>query len=185
MYRFLLLSPVVVAALLAGCASSRAPAPGEPAVSVVNVLSWDNALSGKRDGLRSSWPLHRLRGQVEEFPLTQVKQCQGTVCSWGVLKASRTVRAVQPAAQGVQLDLVLDVNVARSHAQRTGPQEAAVTIPADVPALAAQRHVERKVELAYGKVTRIDFEFGIAYEVCAERLNGEGKPVEACPLPYF
>lgn len=154
-------------------------------MQVVNVLSWDNALSGKRDGLRSAWPLHRLRGHGEEFPLAQVKQCQGTVCSWGVLKAGRTIRLARATEQGVRVDLVLDVDVARNHAQRTGPQQAAVNIPADMPALAAQRHVERSVDLTYGKPIRIDFDFGIAYDLCAERLDGAGKPVDTCPLPYF
>lgn len=186
MYRCLLLFPLVLVALaLGGCASPHAPAPGEPSVQLVNVLSWDNALSGKRDGLRSAWPLHRLRGHDEAFPLAQVKHCQGAVCSWGVLKARRTLRAAKATEQGVRLDLVLDVDVARSHAQRTGPQQAAVNIPADVPALAAQRHVERSVDFAYGQVTRIGFDFGIAYELCAERLDGAGKPVDRCPLPYF
>jgi hypothetical protein len=73
-----LFSLAVAGLLLSACADmgrqDTGPAP-QQYVSLVNSLSWTNALSGKRDGSRSSWPLKDPAGRSEVFPLAQLKQC--------------------------------------------------------------------------------------------------------------
>ena len=175
------------AALLAIAGCSSVPPAAAPTVSVVNSLSFANAMSGKRDGLRSAWPMHQLAQTTEQFPLAQIKQCDqaGAACSWGVLNAKRTfgrVRAV-PAGVALAYELVLDVD--RSQRAHGKLQNAAMTIPADVGALALKRTVKREVVLEYGKVQRVELEHGISYELCALRLDAERKPIDTCAIDYI
>lgn len=176
---------ISLCALVSACSSTPAPAPGEPAVTVVNRLSWTNPVDGKRDGSRTAWPLHTLAAShTERFPLSQVKQCAGQSCSWGVVKAVRTLSKAQGDAAGVTLALDLTVMVARRQEAHTGGEQAAMAIPSDVEALQSQRTLQQPVRLEYGKVTRFAFDHGIAYDLCAQRIDAAGKPLEACPVAF-
>ncbi|HEY0063587.1 MAG TPA: hypothetical protein VGC21_15825 [Telluria sp.] len=172
----------VAVLVLSGCAST----PPAPPVSLINSLSFDNPMTGKRDGLRSAWPLHSLAGSSERFPLAQVRQCDAAgVCSWGVLDAQRSFGKVTPVEGGVEVELDLLVNVDRRQQVARAEQNGGMTIPADVAALEAKRRVQRTLTLPFGKVESIALDFGIRFELCAFRLDGAGKPLEQCALPYF
>lgn len=170
------------AMLLSACAS----APPEAPVSLINSLSFDNPMSGMRDGLRSAWPLTALGHARENFPLAQVRQCDlAGVCNWGVLSAHRSFGKVRRIEGGVALALDLEVDVDRSQNVARPEQHGAMTIPADVGALKARRHVQREIVLPFGKVERIDLDYGIRFELCAFRLDAARQPVEQCEIPYF
>ncbi|MGZ3182128.1 MAG: hypothetical protein ACXU8N_06785 [Telluria sp.] len=175
MYR---IAPILPVLLLSACAA--APGPVSPELTVVNALSWDHALSGKRDGVRTAWPVAQLHDHLERFPLAQVKQCRGTDCAWGVLKASRTITSVRPTPGGAVVELALNASVARRQEAHNGQQDAAMAIPPDVPALEAASALAAPVTLAWGKVHRIDLHFGIAYEICVERRG-----IDTCPVAYY
>lgn len=182
---------ITAAALLALAGCAAMPGPHDPArtnhtVSLVNSLSWTNAVSDKPDSLRSAWPLAGLTQHTEQFPLAQVKQCDAAgVCSWGVLKAQRTLSAPRYVAGGVAVDVDLAVDVERSHDALQGGETVAMAIPADVPALTAKRTVRKTLVLPYGKVERVDLDFGIGYDLCAQRLDTAGKAVDACEIPFM
>jgi hypothetical protein len=167
---------------LAGCAGVS---PGTlPSVSVVNSLTFDNAMSGKRDGLRSTWPAATLSGSSEHFPMAQVKQCDkdGAACSWGVLKAHRSFAKARVTPGGMEVDFEVLVDVDRSHQAKTKDQDTTMTIPANVSALQRKRLEKRTMVLAYGKPARIEFGYGINYDVCAQRLDAQGKPLDQCEI---
>jgi hypothetical protein len=172
-------------ALMSGCIS--APPADTPAVSIVSSLSFSNAMSGKRDGLRSAWPMDQLSQTTERYPLAQIKQCDkaGAACSWGVLSARRTFGKVRPVAAGVALSYELVLDVDRSHRVHGKEQNAAMTIPADVPALQLKRTIAREVVLEYGKVQRIEIEHGISFELCALRLDAARRPLDKCEIDYI
>lgn len=182
---------IAAAALLALAGCAALPGPHDPArtnhtVSLVNSLSWTNAVSDKPDSLRTAWPLAGLAKHTEQFPLAQVKQCDpASVCSWGVLKAQRTLSAPRYVAGGVAVDVELAVDVDRSHDALQGGENVAIAIPADVPALSAKRTVRKSLVLQYGKVERIGLDFGIGYDLCAQRLDKAGNPVDACDIPFM
>lgn len=182
--RTLTISLVMAMLALTGCAST--PAPDAPAVSIINSLSFDHAMSGKRDGLRSAWPMDKLAGTTEHFPLAQVKRCDSIgLCRWGVLDASRRFGALRLAPEGVSAQVEVTVHVDRSQqVQRTG-QNAAMTIPANVAALQARRSEKRDVVLPFGKVVSIEFEHGIRYELCALRLDAARQAIDKCDIAYF
>jgi hypothetical protein len=167
--------------VLAGCAAT----PPSPPISVINSLSFEHALTGKPDGLRSAWPLGGLANSTENFPMAQIKQCDasGAACKWGVLKARRSFGAARAVEGGVMLELDLLVEVDRSGAVAK-PEQGALTIPSDVGALQLKRQVKRDVMLPFGKVERIELEYGIRFELCAYRLDGARQPVEECAIPY-
>lgn len=189
-------SIVIAAAALAGCANLPAPdaarvphashAPNAPAISIVNSLSFDHAMSNKRDGLRSAWPMEKLAGTTEHFPLAQLKQCDSAgACKWGVLDAKRRFGAVRATPDGVTLEVEITVNVDRSQqADRTG-LNAAMTIPAGVAVLQVKRTEKRDVVLPFGKVVRIDLDHGVRYELCALRLDAARQSVDKCDVAYF
>ena len=174
---------------LAGCAAmpgERDPARTGHTVSLVNSLSWANAVSGKPDALRTAWPLAGLAGHTEQFPLAQVRQCDAAgMCGWGVLKAWRTLSAPRHVEGGVVVDLELELDVDRRHEALQGGEKVAMAIPADVASLTAKRTVRKSVVLLYGKVERIDLDFGIGYDLCAQRLDAAGKPVDSCAIPFM
>ena len=183
MHKLTLVSGAALLAL-ASCASPRPDAP--PGVSVINSLSFDNAVSGKRDGLRSAWPADKLGRSVEHFPMGQVKVCDAAgECKWGVLKARRSFGKVEQLPGGLAVELDVAVDVARSHSAVTGSDQAAVQIPASVGALQAKSVQTRSMVLEYGKVVRVDFPYGISYELCAFRMDGAGQPMEKCEIGYF
>ena len=173
------------ALLLIGCATAPRVVP--PGISLVNALTFDNALSGKRDGLRSAWPLAQVAQSTEQFPLAQLKRCKAGAarCSWGVLRSARTFGKVRVLPSGVALEVEVVVDVERSQRAHGGAQNAAMTIPADVDALVLQRTVRRELMLEYGKVQRIDFDHGISYALCAQRLDAARQPLENCPIDYI
>lgn len=180
-----------VAALLALAGCAAMPGPHDPAraghtASLVNSLSWTNAVSDKPDALRTAWPLGGLAGHAEQFPLAQVKQCDAAgVCSWGVLKARRTLSAPRYVEGGVALEVELGLDVDRRHEALQGGEQVAMAIPADVPALTAKRTVRRSLVLQYGRVHRINLDFGIGYALCAQRLDAAGKPLDSCEIPFM
>lgn len=181
---------VAVLLSLAGCASR--PGPNDPArsqqtVTLVNSLTWTNAMSGKPDGLRSAWPLAELERHTERFPLAQVKRCDEALgtCSWGVLRAQRTLGKPAYVPGGVALELEVMVDVDRTQEVRRPEQNVAMTIPADVSALRARRDVKQALVLEYGKVHHIDFDFGIGFDVCLLRLDAARQPVDKCEIPYL
>jgi hypothetical protein len=184
MRQFAYLSAVTLLAL-AGCASV-APVSG-PAVSVINSITYDNAITGKRDGQRSAWPAAALAHSTEPFPMAQVKQCDkdGTHCSWGVIKAQRSFGKVKVEPAGVMVELDVALEVDRSLRNRNSEQDTTLTIPADVGALQAKQVQKHSMMLEWGKVTRIDFKYGINYEVCAQRLDAAGKALDECALTVF
>lgn len=182
---------ITAAALLALAGCAALPGPHDPArtnhtVSLVNSLSWTNAVSDKPDSLRTAWPLAGLTAHTEQFPLAQVKQCDAAgVCSWGVLKAQRTLSAPRYVAGGVAVDVELAVDVDRSHDALQGGENVAMAIPADVPALSAKRTVRKSLVLQYGKVERIGLDFGIGYDLCAQRLDKAGNALDPCDIPFM
>ncbi|HEU4852149.1 MAG TPA: hypothetical protein VFT37_08345 [Telluria sp.] len=181
----LIVSLCAFALMASACTTSPAPAPGEQAVTVVNRLHWTNPVDGKRDGSRTAWPLHTLAtSHTERFPLAQVKECRNGACSWGVVKAVRTISKAQGDPSGVTLALDVAVRVARRQQADTGGEQGAMAIPSDVEALQSERTVQQQVRLEYGKVTRFAFEHGIAYDLCAQRIDAAGKPLEACPVAF-
>jgi hypothetical protein len=176
---------LATAALLAVAGCTSVPPAASPTVSVVNSLSFANAMSGKRDGLRTAWPLHQLAQTTEQFPLAQIKQCEQAVCSWGVLNARRTFGQVRAGPTGVALTYELVLDVDRSQRAHGKAQNAAMTIPADVAALQLKRTIKREVVLEFGKVQRIEIDHGISYALCALRLDAERKPIDTCPIDYI
>lgn len=184
--------PFTAAALLAlaGCAvvpDQHDSARANQTVSLVNSLSWTDAVSGKPDALRTAWPLHAAGAtHTEQFPLAQVKRCDAAgACSWGVVKAQRTMSAARHVAGGVALDVELALDVDRRHEMLQGAEKLVLAIPADVAALTAKRTVRKSLVLTYGKVERIALDFGIGYNICAQRLDAGGRPVDACEIPYM
>ena len=185
------LMPFTAAALLAlaGCAALPDPhdqARASQTVSVVNSLSWVDAVTDKPEALRTAWPLRAGVGHTEQFPLAQVRRCDAAgACSWGVVRAQRTISAARHVANGVALDVELALDVDRSHEILQGAEKLALAIPADVAALTAKRTLRKSLVLTYGKVERIELDFGIGYNICAQRLDAAGKPVDSCEIPYM
>ncbi|QYF94223.1 hypothetical protein KY495_03075 [Massilia sp. PAMC28688] len=178
-----------LAALLtvAGCAGVAPTAPsGAPAVSIVNSLTFDHAMTGKRDGVRTAWPMDKLAGSTEYFPLSQIKQCEpGGTCRWGVLDAKRRFGALRAVPGGVAAEIDVTVHVDRTQHADRNDLHAAMTIPADVGALQSRRQDKREVVLPFGKVVPIDFEHGIRYELCAQRINAARQGIDQCPIAYL
>ncbi len=141
----------IAALALAGCASIST---GDATVSVVNSLSFDNAMTGKRDGLRSAWPAATLSGSSEQFPMAQIKRCDAgaPACQWGVLKARRSFGKVVSMEGGVRVDVEVAVEVGRSQQAKDQGQDAALTIPGDVLALKTASTQRRSMVLKYGEV---------------------------------
>jgi hypothetical protein len=179
-----LAAPAVLA--LAGC-NTIPPAPA-PDVSIINSLSFNHAISGKRDAMRTAWPMDQLPQTTELFPLAQVKQCDktGEPCRWGIVRAKRTFGKVAAAAAGVALELELVLDVARSQRAHGRGQYAAMSIPGSVASIPQGRHtVKRALVLEYGKVQRIDLGHGISYELCALRLDAARKAIDTCAIDYI
>ncbi|HEV7814999.1 MAG TPA: hypothetical protein VGP06_07845 [Janthinobacterium sp.] len=181
---------MLVALALSACASLGNP--GDPGkdrqyVSLVNSLSWTNALSGKRDGSRSSWPLKNLAGQDEVFPLAQLKQCDqaGAACAWGVMSAHRSVSAIRYVPGGVTLDLAMHVDVDRRQEMHKPEFNTAMAIPADVASLRSTKEFRRTLTLQYGKIQHIDFDYGVGFDVCVLRYDAAGQALDMCEIPYI
>ena len=179
-------TPLAALALLALAACASVVPDTPTTVSVVNSLSFDNAVSGKRDGLRSAWPAATLGGTTEQFPMAQIRHCDAAgACSWGVLKAQRSFGKVREMPRGVALDVDVVVELDRSLHTKDKGLDATLTIPADVGAIKGKLVETRSVVLEYGKVTRIDFKYGISYELCALRLDAARQPMDTCDIAYF
>lgn len=198
------LAALAVALLLSACASTRtdpgartgaaahATDPNDPAtvqqyVSLVNSLSWTNALSGKRDGSRSSWPLPQAAGHEERFPLAQLKQCKGDgePCAWGVMRAQRSYGAVHYVAGGMTVEVALQVDIDRRQEMHKPEFNTAMAIPSDVPGLRSTKEVRRILTLQYGKIQHIDFDYGVGFDVCALRYDAAGHALDSCDIPYI
>ncbi|MGO4469659.1 hypothetical protein [Pseudoduganella sp. RAF53_2] len=179
----------MLGALLSGCAmfrDSNDPAKDKQYVVVVNSLTWVNPVSGKKDGTRTAWPLVQLANNEEVFPLAQIKHCpENLPCAWGVLSAARNITRYAYAPGGVTLDIGLDVDVHRRQQDRRRNFHTSLAVPSDVPALSYQKSQLQTIALPYGKVYRVDLEYGISYAICAQRMSAEGRPVDKCDIPYI
>lgn len=173
---------------LSACAGMGA-APGLPAgqtVSLVNSLNWVNPVDGKRDGVRTSWPLKDSRLADEFFPLAQLKQCDSKgQCAFGVMRAQRSVPGFVYAEGGVNVTFTLDIDVARRQAARQGETQTAMAIPKDVPALSSRQDIKRTFGLKYGKVEQVELEHGVRYQLCAQRHDTSGKAIDVCDIPFI
>lgn len=176
------------ALLLSACASM--PGPDDPQkdgqyVSVINSLTAINPLSGKRDGLRSSWPLKTLQGHQEYFPLSQIKQCEGGSCAWGVMSAQRGVTSIKYVPGGVRFDVSLAIDIGRRQEIHQGNFNAAMAIPSDVAALSYNKKLQRSFTLQYGKVQTIELDYGIRFDVCALRYDAAGRALDVCEIAHI
>lgn len=182
-----------LAALVAGCASQGAPtvtpkeiAQEEQYVSIVNSLTWTNPMTGKRDGLRSSWPLKGLKGQDEQFPLAQVRECNPAgACTWGVMLAHRKLNEFTYVDGGVTVDLTLGLNIDRRQEVKRPDYQAAMAIPSDVAVIRVVRELVRKLDLKYGKVQHVDADYGVRLDVCVLRYDAAGQALDVCDIPYI
>ncbi|UTY56067.1 hypothetical protein [Massilia sp. erpn] len=188
--KYLLCLPLS-AIFLSGCSLMRSPhdpAREKQTVSVVNAMTWTNPLSGKRDGVRTSWPLEELANHEEVFPLAQIKHCplgEQAACNWGVLSASRSTTRFGYLPGGITLDLGLLVDVHRRQQDRRRNHHTAMAIPADVGALSYRKSLQQAISLPYGKVYRIEFEYGLRFDICARRLDAHGQALDQCDIPFI
>lgn len=186
--KYLFLLPLA-GVLLSGCAMWRNP--NDPArnkqyVVVVNSMTWPNAATGKLDGTRTVWPLQELNNNEEIFPLAQVKHCPDALpCAWGVLAASRNITRYSYERGGVTLDLGMKVDVHRRQQDSRRNFHTSIAVPADVPAISYQHVLQESVSLPYGKVYRVDMDYGISYQICAQRVDTTGRAVDKCDVPYI
>lgn len=175
--------------LLSGCAMWRNPndpVRNKQSVVVVNAMTWPHAASGKLDGTRTVWQLEQLDNNEEIFPLAQIKHCPDALpCAWGVLSASRNITRFAYEPGGVTVDLGLNVDVHRRQQDRRRNFHTSLAVPSDVPALSYQKSQLQTIALPYGKVYRVDLEYGISYAICAQRMSAEGRPVDKCDIPYI
>lgn len=185
-----ILSLAVAGLTLSACAGlgqQGAASSPQQYVSLVNSLSWTNALSGKRDGARSSWPLKEPGGRNEVFPLAQLKQCDqnGAACAWGVMSARRSISGVAYGPDGVTFDLVLQIDIDRHQEMHKPEFNTAMAIPGDVATLRSNKEVRRKLTLRYGKVEHIAFDYGVGFDVCVLRHDAAGRALDTCDIPYI
>ena len=190
MHCILKLSTIAAAGmLLSACASLGTPAGLQPGqtVAVVNSLSWDNPMTGKRDGVRTSWPVKHGRIAAEDFPLAQLKQCDaaGRACAWGVMRARRGAPALAYSEAGVDLALAVSMDVARRQEARQGEVQTAMAIPQDVAALSGKQELQPRWKLKYGKVEQVDLAYGVRYQVCVQRYDAAGKAIDKCDIPFI
>jgi hypothetical protein len=82
------------------------------------------------------------------------------------------------------VEVAVAIAVDRSLRSKRKDLDASVSIPADVTALQASMAQSRTMVLKYGEVTRIDFKYGISYELCALRLDAARQPVDNCDVAY-
>lgn len=178
-------------AIVAGCATSTTTTPPpvpheEQNVSIINSLTWTNPMTGKRDGLRTSWPLKGLKGQDEQFPLAQVRECHPAgACSWGVMLAHRKLNDYTYTEQGVTVDLTLGLNIDRRQEVKRPDYQAAMAIPSDVAVVRVTRELARKLTLQYGKAQHIDADYGVRLDVCVLRYDAAGQAIDVCDIPYI
>lgn len=175
--------------LLSACATLGTPVglQAGQTVAVVNSLSWDNPLTGKRDGVRTSWPIKDGKIAPEYFPLAQLKQCgtDGKPCAWGVMRAQRGVPTLAYVDGGVDLAVSVSIDVARRQDARQGETQTAMAIPQDVTALAGKQRVQPSWKLKYGKVEQVELDYGVRYQVCVQRYDAAGKVLDTCAIPFI
>ncbi|WP_141213382.1 hypothetical protein [Janthinobacterium sp. PC23-8] len=174
---------------LSACAGFST-APGLDAgqtVSLVNSLTWVNPMSGKRDGVRTSWPIKHGKVAAEYYPLAQLKRCdaQQKQCAWGVMRAQRSAPSFTYADGGVNMTFALAIDVARRQEVRQSEVQTAMAIPQDVAALAGTQQLQHTIGLKYGKVEQMELDFGVRYQVCAQRLDAAGKAIDQCDIPFI
>ncbi|TDY30277.1 hypothetical protein [Janthinobacterium sp. 75] len=190
MQRILTLSSLAATGLLlSACASLGTPAglQAGQTVAIVNSLSWDNPLTGKRDGVRTSWPIKDGKIAPEYFPLAQLKQCDadGKPCAWGVMRAQRGAPTLAYTDGGVDLALNVSIDVARRQDARQGETQTAMAIPQDVAALAGRQQLQPSWKLKYGKVEQVELDYGVRYQVCVQRYDAAGKAIDTCAIPFI
>jgi hypothetical protein len=183
------LSLSLVALALSACASTgqQGASASQQYVSLVNSLNWTNALSGKRDGSRSSWPLKDPAGRNEVFPLAQLKQCDqnGGACAWGVMSAHRSISGIAYGPDSVSFDLVLQIDIDRRQEMHKPEFNTAMAIPGDVATLRSTKEVRRRLTLQYGKVQHIAFDYGVGFDVCVLRYDAAGHALDTCDIAYI
>ena len=190
MQRILTLSTLAASGVLfSACVSLGTPAglQAGQTVAVVNSLSWDNPLTGKRDGVRTSWPIKDGKIAPEYFPLAQLKQCDadGKLCAWGVMWAQRGTPTLAYVDGGVDLAVSVSIDVARRQDARQGETQTAMAIPQDVAALAGKQRVQPSWKLKYGKVEQVELDYGVRYQVCVQRYDAAGKVIDTCAIPFI
>lgn len=190
MQRILTLSSLAATGLLlSACATLGTPVglQAGQTVAVVNSLSWDHPLTGKRDGVRTSWPIKDGKIAPEYFPLAQLKQCDAgsKACSWGVMRAQRGAPKLRFVDGGVDLALSVSIDVARRQDARQGETQTAMAIPQDVAALAGKQQVQPSWKLKYGQVEQVDLDYGVRYQVCVQRYDATGKAIDSCDIPFI
>ena len=186
--RFLSAVCMAVALTLSACATDpNDPLTEKQYVSVINSLSWTNPLTGKRDGSRSSWPAKDLQGRQEAFPLAQIRQCNaaGAACAWGVMRAQRSVSRIAYVPAGVSVDVALAIDIDRRQEVHEPDFNAAMTIPADVPALRYKKQLRQSFTLTYGKVQHVELDYGLGFDLCALRYDAAGRALDVCEIPYI
>jgi len=102
-----------------------------------------------------------------------------------VLLASRNVTRYTYERGGVTLDLGLNVDVHRRQQDRRRNFHTSIAVPADVPALSYQHVLQETVSLPYGKVYRVEMDYGVTYQLCAQRIDAAGRAVDKCDIPYI
>jgi hypothetical protein len=45
--------------------------------------------------------------------------------------------------------------------------------------------LQESISLPYGKVYRVDMDYGVKYALCAQRVDAAGKPLDQCDIPYI
>ncbi len=184
--RLFSLLPAVALLAVAGCASidTLDPQRSGQAVSLVDSLSFTNAMSGQPDALYVARPLGGNASHTDYFPMAQLKQCgtDGGACRWGVMTAQRVLDKTRYLESGVALQVEVKVDVDRRQQVKRPDYAMAMAIPADVPALQAANTIKRDLVLDYGKVQRIEFPFGVVYHVCATRMDAARQPMDKCDL---
>jgi hypothetical protein len=188
MQRTLILSVLAASGLLLSACASSTPAGLQEGqtVAIVNSLSWDNPLNGKRDGVRTSWPVKHGTIAAEYFPLAQLKQCDagGKSCAWGVMRAAQRAHAGLRGGRRRP-------DAGRGHRRGAAPGCAPGRDadghghPAGCGALVGKKQVQPSWKLKYGKVEQIDLDYGVRYQVCVQRYDAAGKAIDSCDIPFI
>ncbi len=183
------ISLVSLAALLvlAGCATDGPKLPAQPAVMLVDSLYFTNAMDGKPDVQRTVRALTPGAADVAYFPMAQVKQCDkdGAACNWGVLNAQRTVDGARMTATGVALKVDVLVDIDRRQQVNRPDYALTMAIPSDVPALQAKLVVKQDMLVEFGKPVRVELKHGVAYQLCAMRMDAARKPIDKCNITDY
>ena len=171
---------------MAGCATVAPPASVQPAVMLVDSLYFTNAMDSRPDVQRTVRAL--VPGKdVAHFPMAQIKQCDkdGAACSWGVLNAQRTVDMARVTPTGVALKVDVLVDIDRRQSVNRPDYVMAMAIPSDIPALQSKDTIKQDMVVEFGKPVRIELKYGVAYQLCAMRMDANRQPLDKCNITDY